>query len=179
MFKTVNSKRNPMKIRKEVPLDTKVIRNINVKAFETEAEANLVDVLRDSGCAFVSLVAEIDQEVVGHILFTPVELSGTKNTLKLMGLAPMAVLPQYQNQGIGTQLVKAGIEYCQSGKYDAIVVLGHPNYYPKFGFVPSVNYGIKSEYEVPDEAFMLLELVPNSLKNHRGTIKYHELFNSV
>ncbi len=168
-----------MKIREEDSADTKAIRHINTKAFETEAETGLVDVLRESGCTFVSLVAETDQKVVGHLLFTPVELTGVKNTLKLMGLASMAVLPQYQNQGIGIQLVNAGIEYCQFEKYDAIVVLGHPNYYPKFGFAPSVNYGIKSEYEVPDEVFMILELVPNSLVDYHGTIKYHELFNSV
>ena len=91
----------------------------------------------------------------------------------------MAVLSTYQNKGIGSKLVKAGLEQCRSQGYIAVVVLGHPNYYPKFGFVPSVKYGIKSEYEVPDEVFMILELIPGSLKNHEGVIKYHEAFNSV
>ncbi|MGD8582403.1 MAG: N-acetyltransferase [Gammaproteobacteria bacterium] len=168
-----------MKIREEELSDAEAIWNINADAFETEAEANLVNALRDSGCTFISLVAETDNKAVGHILFTPVELTGNKNKLKIIGLAPMAVLQQYQNKGIGSSLVKAGIEYCKLKGYDAVVVLGHPNYYPKFGFVPSVLYNIKSEYEVPDEVFMLLELMPGSLKGHQGVIKYHELFNSV
>lgn len=168
-----------MKIREEELADTDTIWNINVDAFETEAEANLVSVLRESGCTFISLVAETDNKTVGHILFTPVELTGNKNNLKIIGLAPMAVLQQYQNKGIGSKLVKTGIELCQSKGYDAVVVLGHPDYYPKFGFVPSITYGIKSEYEVPDEAFMILELVSGSLKGHQGVIKYHESFNSV
>lgn len=168
-----------MRVREEELVDTEAIWNINTDVFETEAEAKLVNVLRDSGCTFISLVAETDNKAVGHILFTPVELSGNKNKLKLIGLAPMAVLQQYQNKGIGSKLVKAGIEICQSKGYDAVVVLGHPDYYPKFGFVPSNTYGIKSEYEVPDEAFMILELVSGSLKGHKGVIKYHESFNSV
>ena len=168
-----------MVIREEKLVDTDSIWNINAEAFETEAEANLVNALRDSGCTFISLVAETDNKAVGHILFTPVKLTGIENKLKLIGLAPMAVLEQHQNKGIGSKLVKAGIEHCKSKGYDAIVVLGHPSYYPKFGFVPSITYGIKSEYEVPDEAFMVLELVPNSLKDYNGIIKYHDLFNSV
>ncbi len=168
-----------MNIREDKLADTESIWNINAEAFETEAEANLVNALRDSGCTFISLVAETDNKAVGHILFTPVKLTGIENKLKLIGLAPMAVLEQHQNKGIGSKLVKAGIEHCKSKGYDAIVVLGHPSYYPKFGFVPSITYGIKSEYEVPDEAFMVLELVPNSLKDYNGIIKYHDLFNSV
>ena len=168
-----------MKIREEELTDTEAIWNINADAFETVAEANLVNILRNSGCTFISLVAETENQVVGHIFFTPVELTGNKNKLKLFGLAPMAVLQKYQNKGIGTQLIKAGIEICKSKGCDAVVVLGHPGYYPKFGFVPSVTHGIKSEYEVPDEVFMILELVPNSLKDHQGVIKYHDLFNSI
>jgi len=97
----------------------------------------------------------------------------------MMGLAPMAVASQYQHKGIGSKLIKAGLEQCQALGYDAVVVLGHPGYYPKFGFVPSVKYNIKSEYDVPDEVFMALELVPESLKDHEGVVKYHEAFNNV
>ena len=168
-----------MIIREEQPSDIEKIWKINVEAFETIAEANLVNSLRDSGCTFISMVAETENKVVGHILFTPVELSGNKNNLKIMGLAPMAVLSQYQNKGIGSELVQAGLERCKSLGCDAVVVLGHPDYYPKFGFVPSVKYGIKSEYDVSDEVFMILELNPGSLKHHEGVIKYHEAFNSV
>ena len=168
-----------MIIREEQPSDIEKIWKVNVEAFETIAEANLVNSLRDSGCTFITLVAVTETKVVGHILFTPVELSGNKNNLKIMGLAPMAVLSQYQNKGIGSELVQAGLERCKSLGYDAVVVLGHPDYYPKFGFVPSVKYGIKSEYDVSDEVFMILELTPGSLNHHEGIIKYHEAFNGV
>lgn len=168
-----------MNIREELPSDISKIWEVNSEAFETEAEANLVNALRSSGCTYISLVAETEDKVVGHIFFTPVELSGDEDKLKLMGLAPMAILSQYQNKGIGSKLVNAGLEQCRSLGYDAVVVLGHPNYYPKFGFVQSVKYGIKSEYEVPDEVFMILELTPDALKNHRGIIKYHEALSSV
>lgn len=168
-----------MKIREEELADTEAIWNINADAFETEAEANLVNAYRNSGCAFIGLVAEVDNKIVGHILFTPVKLTKNNNKLRIIGLAPMAVLRQYQNKDIGLNLVKTGIKLCKSKGYDAIVVLGHTNYYPRFGFVPSVVYDIKSEYKVPDEVFMMLELVPNSLKNHQGIIKYHKLFGSV
>jgi putative acetyltransferase len=168
-----------MNIRDELSSDIEKIWDINTDAFGTEEEANLVNELRSSGCSYVSLVAETEDKVVGYILFTPVKLSGNKNNLKIAGLAPMAVSSQYQNKGIGSKLVKAGLDHCKSLGYNAVVVLGHPNYYPKFGFVPSVKYGIKSEYEVPDEVFMILELTPGSLKNHKGVIKYHEAFGSV
>lgn len=168
-----------MNIREEQPSDIEKIWEVNSDAFETQAEANLVNALRNSGCAYISLVAETENIVVGHILFTPVELTGNENKLKIMGLAPMAVFSQYQNKGIGSKLVKTGLEYCRSLGYDAVVVLGYPNYYPRFGFVPSVKYGIKSEYEVPDDVFMILELVPEALKGHKGIIKYHEAFNNV
>lgn len=168
-----------MIIREEQLDDIEKIWEVNVEAFDTKAEANLVNSLRESGCTFVSLVAETETKVIGHILFTPVELSGNMNKLKIMGLAPMAVLSQHQNKGVGSNLVQTGLERCKSLGYDAVVVLGHPGYYPKFGFVPSIEYGIKSEYNVPDEVFMILELTPGSLKHNEGVIRYHDAFNSV
>lgn len=170
-----------MKIRKELPVDIEDIYAINKDAFETDAEANLVNALRESGCTFISIVAEIDDQVVGHILFTPVKLSnevltGDKNTFKIIGLAPMAVLSQYQNQGIGSKLVEAGLAKCKELGYDAVVVLGHPDYYPRFGFVTSTKFGIKSEYDVPDNVFMIKELKTGCLKGHQGVIKYNDIF---
>jgi putative acetyltransferase len=167
-----------MGIRKERPGDIHGIRQINLKAFETETEANLVDTLRRSGIPYISLVSEDeeDNELKGHIFFTPVELEGDRSGLQIMGLGPMAVDPKFQNKGIGSLLVKAGIERCRSSGYDVIVVLGHPNYYPRFGFEPSVKYDIKSEYEVPDEVFMVLELKDKALKGKRGTMKFNEAF---
>lgn len=125
------------------------------------------------------LIVVIDDQVVSHILFTPVKLVGGDSSLKLTGLAPMAVLPKYQRTGIGSKLVKTGIQRCISEGYEAVVVLGHPDYYPKFGFVPSVRYGIKSEYQVPDEAFMILELKKDVLKGKQGTTKYQKVFRNI
>ena len=168
-----------MKIRKEKDSDIEKIWKVNAEAFETEAEANLVNALRDSGIPYISLVAEESDEIVGHILFTPVKLVGDSSGLKLVGLAPMAVVAKLQKKGIGSRLVQTGLEYCLAQGYGAVVVLGHAEYYPRFGFLPAVKFGIKSEYEVPDEAFMVLELTENSLKGKTGVIKYHTAFVSV
>jgi len=117
-----------MNIREERPSDIDGIWQVNAEAFETPSEANLVNKLRNSGCTYISLVAETDNEIVRHILFTAVELTGEENTVKILGLAPMAVLNDYQNKGIGYKLVKAGLDICRSRGYEAIVVLGHPDY---------------------------------------------------
>ncbi len=167
-----------MGIRKEQPEDIEKISKINSEAFETKTEANLVNTLRSSGIQYISLVYEENDEIIGHIFFTPVELEGDNSDIRIMGLGPMAVTPKYQNKDIGSTLAKAGIELCKSEGIDAIVVLGHPNYYPKFGFEPSVKYGIKSEYEIPDEVFMVLELKNNALIDKQGAIKYNEAFNT-
>lgn len=168
-----------MNIRNEQASDKESIYQINTQAFETDDEARLVNALRDSGCDYISLVAEQDHKLVAYILFTSVILSASQAGLKLLGLAPMAVLPEYQNQGIGSALVKRGLELCKAKGYDAVVVLGHPNYYTRFGFVPSDEYGIKSEYEVPREVFMIQELVHGCLKGKSGVIQYHEAFKLV
>ena len=168
-----------MSIRVEKPIDIEKIWRINAEAFGTEEEANLVNVLRNSDLSYISLVYEENHELIGHIFFSPVELVGNNSGLRVIGLAPMAVIPEMQNKGIGSLLVKAGIQQCIAEDYDVIVVLGHPKFYPKFGFVPSVNYGIKSEYEVPEDVFMVLELKENTLQGRQGTVKYHEAFSSV
>ena len=168
-----------MLIRPEETGDIDRVWKINAQAFETEAEAKLVDELRESCKPYISLVAEVDAELVGHILFTPVELAGEGSGLKLVGLGPMAIMPAFQNKGIGSQLVRQGLEECLRQGCDGVVVLGHPGYYPRFGFVPSVRYGIKSEYEVPDEVFMIIELKKNSLKGRSGIIKYNAAFGNV
>jgi len=168
-----------MNVRAEKKEDIVNVWKINAEAFQTIEEADLVNALRDSGTSYISLVYEKNEELVGHILFTPVKLIGEPSNLKLMGLAPMAVIPNLQNKGIGSSLIKAGIQQCINDGYDAVFVLGHPDYYPKFGFVPSVKYGIKSEYDVPDNVFMALELKEGVLNEAQGTIKYHEAFGSV
>jgi putative acetyltransferase len=116
--------------------------------------------------------------IVGHIMFSPVSLSGHPG-LKIMGLAPMAVAPEQQRKGIGSALVRAGLERCKQLGFGAVVVLGHPRYYPRFGFSPSTRFGIKCEYEVPEEVFMVQELQPGYLRSVSGTIKYHAAFSNV
>ncbi len=168
-----------MIIRPERIEDIQKIRSINLEAFDTEAEADLVEALRNSGIPLISLVAEQDGELVGHILFSPTALEEGSSSISIAGLAPMAVLPACQNKGIGSMLVEAGMVYCKNAGYAAVVVLGHPDYYPRFGFVPSISYGITSEYDVPPEVFMAKELQEGTLTNCNGIVKYHEAFNKL
>jgi len=165
-----------MKIRPEQPGDQQQIRMINQQAFAGDADANLVEALRNSGIPLISLVAEENSQLIGHILFSPVTLAGQKNAPPIAGLAPMAVLPERQGQGVGSRLVTEGLEYCARAGYVAVVVLGHPDYYPRFGFVPASNFNIRSEYNVPDEVFMLKELLESALRGIKGTIQYHAKF---
>ena len=167
-----------MLIRTEEPKDRAAVHAVNVSAFETPAEADLVDALRKEAYPIVSLVAEQDGAIVGHIMFSPVTLSGHAD-LKIMGLAPMAVAPEQQNKGIGSALVRAGLERCKELGFGATVVLGHTWFYPRFGFVPSVRYGIGCEYEVPQDVFMVMELQPGYLREATGIIKFHAAFNGV
>ena len=167
-----------MLIRAEEEADRAAVYAVNESAFETPAEAQLVDALREQAQPVVSLVAENDGKVVGHIMFSPVSLSGHPN-LGVMGLAPMAVVPDYQRKGVGSALTGAGLDRCRQLGFAAVIVLGHPGYYPRFGFSPSSRFGIDSEYQVPEEVFMAMELQPGALSGKRGTIKYHAAFSEV
>jgi putative acetyltransferase len=167
-----------MIIRREDPKDYAAVHVVNAAAFETEAEANLVDLLRQEAQPIISLVAEEDGAIVGHILFSPVVLSGFPD-LKIMGLGPMAVIPKYQRNGIGSALIKAGLRMCKGLGFGAAIVLGHPGYYPRFGFRPSVLYDITCEYDVPEDVFMVSELQPGYLDSASGVIKYHPAFTNV
>ena len=99
--------------------------------------------------------------------------------LKVMGLTPMAVAPAHQRKGIGSALVRAGLEQCRKLDFDAVVVLGHPEYYPRFGFSPSSRFGVESEYDVPEEVFMALELRPNALSGRSAVARYHSAFGDL
>lgn len=167
-----------MRIRNESDRDLAAVRAVNVAAFPTPAEADLVDALRAQAQPLVSLVAEDQEAVVGHILFSPVTLTGHPD-LKIVGLAPMAVAPARQRQGIGSALVRTGLGRCRELGFGAVVVLGHSSYYPSFGFVPAARFGIDCEYEAPEEAFMAIELQPGYLRGRSGTIQYHAAFKSV
>ena len=167
-----------MQIRSEQPTDLAGIRAVNEAAFGTATEADLVDRLRVEASPIISLVAEERGSIVGHILFSPVTLSSDPD-LPLMALAPMAVLPAWQRRGVGSGLVRAGLEACRQLPARAVVVVGHAGYYPRFGFVPASGYGITSEFDVPADAFMVLELQPGALATRRGTIRYHPAFSSI
>ena len=164
-----------MNIRHEQPKDYTAIRLINLAAFETDDEAKLVEEIRKKVPEMISLIAEKDEQILGHIMFSPAKCNHCP-TVKIAGLAPMAVLPEYQNSGIGSKLIKAGLAACKNSGYLAVIVLGHPNYYPKFGFIPSVNYDLTCEYDVPPEVFMVLELQKDILKSCKGILEYHPVF---
>lgn len=167
-----------MPIRSEESKDRSAIHALNASAFKTPAEADLVDGLREQAQPVISLVAEENGFIVGHILFSPVTLSEHPE-LKIMGLAPLAVAPAQQRKGIGSALVRAGLERCRQLGFGAVVVLGHLGYYPRFGFLPSARYGIGCDYDVPEEAFMVVELQPGFLQGVSGKIKYHSAFNDL
>ncbi len=168
-----------MIIRPENPEDIAAIRIVNERAFGRPAEANLVDALRRNGKATLSLVAEGDSQVVGHILFSPVTIESGDEQFAGVGLAPMAVLPETQNRGVGSSLVKYGLDRCREARHQFVVVLGHPDYYPRFGFVPASRFGIRSEYDVADENFMAMELQMGALQAQAGIVRYQPEFNEV
>lgn len=145
-------------IRHETPADIPRLRSLNVAAFPTPAEARLVDALRENEKFTLSLVAEKAGEVVGHILFTDIVMEPGGTRARVVGLAPMAVHPGCQGRGIGSALVKRGVEDCRELGYRAIVVLGYPEFYARFGFGPASRHGITCAFDVPDEYFMLRAL---------------------
>ena len=169
-----------MIIRQEIPEDIRDIHALNEQAFGAPEEANIIDKLRDTCEGLLSLVAIEKEKIVGHILFSPVTIEGKHGVVKGMGLAPMAVLPEKQRRGIGTQLVKRGIEDLRKTECPFIIVLGHPEYYPRFGFEIASQYGIKSQWEgVPDEAFMI-RWFDKSMMNHvSGVGRYRDEFSEA
>ena len=164
-------------IRSENAADVPGIHAVNTAAFATRLEADLVDTLRQTVQPIVSLVADDGGKIIGHILFSPVTLSDQPDA-KIMGLAPMAVLPTEQRQGVGTALVREGLKRCEELGYGAVVVVGHRDYYPRFGFKPASMFNLKSEYDVPNDVFMALELTPNYFQGKSGTIYYHSAFST-
>ena len=166
-----------IRIRQEVKEDHKRVYEINKRAFGQENESKLIEKIR-KGPNFVpelSLVAEKDNEIVGHILFSKIKIVG-ESEFETLALAPMAVIPKLQKQGIGGKLIKKGIEKAIELGFDSIIVLGHKDYYPKFGFQQASKWGIKSPFEVPDEAFMAIELTEKALESRAGVVQYPQEF---
>ena len=166
-------------IRPETESDYQAIEEVNELAFGQPAEGKLVKNLRKNPrfITRLSLVAEIEEKVVGHILFFPVKIESVSGDQKaIISLAPMAVLPEFQKQGIGRELIKQGLESCYELGYDSVIVLGYPEYYPRFGFKQAQIWNIKDPFNAPAEAYMALELKKGALDNISGVVEYPDEF---
>ena len=164
-----------VEIRPEIAEDQQAIRHVNQQAFGSSDEANLVDALREGGFVEVSLVAETDGQVVGHILFSRVAIITTSGAVDAQSLAPMAVIPDCQRQGIGSKLVEAGLEACRERGHKIVVVLGHPEFYPRFGFSAELARRLESPFG-GGEAWMALELVPGAFEGVQGRVEFSPPF---
>jgi len=158
-------------IRQETVNDIAAVRQVEESAFGRAAEADLVDLCRQRGRVSLSLVAIREKRLVGHILFTPVTLDPPCPGWFGLGLGPVAVLPDFQRQGIGSRLIEFGLELCREQGIDFVVLLGNPEYYSRFGFIPASEFGLGNEYGVEDE-FQARELKPGVLRGARGVVKY-------
>jgi putative acetyltransferase len=148
-------------IRPERPDEVAAVHRVNAEAFGQPNEADLVDALRANGKAVLSLVAELDGQVVGHVLFSPMSVEPA-GACRAVGLAPLAVLPERQRQGIGSALVRDGIERCRNLGFDIVLLLGEPEYYSRFGFINAAGLGIDGGFKSQRalQAFQVLELRP-------------------
>ena len=160
-------------VRAEQLGDIAAIREVHTEAFGQTAEAHLVDRLRDDGDATASLVIETGDGIVGHVLFSQLRIVAPDRDIEAAALAPVAVRPPFQRQGMGSKLIHAGLQRCRELGIEAVVVLGHPAYYPRFGFSAALARGLAAPYSGP--AFMALELIPKCLADG-GTVHYAAAF---
>jgi putative acetyltransferase len=163
----------PIAIREERPDDLAAIRQVNDRAFDQPLEGRIVEALRAHGAAQLSLVAVVDGRVAGHILFSPVTaVPGVTG----VGLGPMAVTPEQQRRGVGAALIDAGLARLRAAGCPFVVVLGHHDYYTRFGFVPASRHGLRCEWDVPDEAFMVHVIDASVTAAAAGLIRYRPEF---
>jgi putative acetyltransferase len=169
-----------IKVRIEQPEDMDAVRLVNDQAFGQPDEGRIVDKLRKYCKGILSLVAILNNQIVGHILFSPATIETQGSVIEGMGLAPMAVLPEFQNRGIGSELVTEGLRHIKNMKCPFVIVLGHDQYYPRFGFQTASTHGLKSQWDgVPDEAFMVLILNESAMKDVSGVVRYREEFSEA
>jgi putative acetyltransferase len=169
-----------IRIREERANDIHQVRSLNDAAFGQPTEGHIVDRLRAADGEVVSLVAVLDEKVVGHIFFSPVTVETELGLIKGMGLAPMAVVPGHQREGVGSELVTEGLKRIRKKGYPFVVVLGHEAYYSRFGFRPASGYGLKCQWEgVPDGAFMAIIYNKDRMKGLSGTVYYRKEFNEA
>lgn len=168
-------------LRSEQPSDFEGITRVNNISFQRKAEGKLVYELRKQKDfdPRLSIVAESSGEIIGHILFTPVDIVNNGQKYKSLTLAPMSVLPKYQKKSVGKLLVIFGLQIAKDTGYQSVVVLGHPSYYPKLGFVKASDWNIKSPFPAPDEAFMVKELIPGALDGIEGKVIFPDAFDDV
>ncbi|WP_437191325.1 GNAT family N-acetyltransferase [Planctomicrobium sp. SH527] len=162
-------------IREELPEDREAIHRLHQKAFGGDAEADLVDALRDDGHSEVSMVVTSDEQVIGHILFSRVSIVTEKGTVNALSLAPMAIHPDFQRRGIGTRLLYAGLDRCEKLRHRIVLVLGHPEFYGQFAFSAKLAQQIESPFG-GGEAWMAMELVENALRNVVGRVEFSPPF---
>ncbi len=170
-----------LEIRPETPSDWGAISEVNWLAFGRENEARLVEALRQSGDfdSRLSLIAVKGDRAIAHLLFSGIIIQTPGGEVDALALAPVAVRPEFQNQGIGSQLVRQGLQDCRSLGHKIVIVVGHPDYYARFGFSPARVLGLEVPFPVPDKAFMVLELMPGALEGVKGTVKYPPAFAEV
>jgi putative acetyltransferase len=161
-----------VQVRPEHPGDEPAIASVTDAAFGRPDESQIIAAIRGSGRSAISLVATDGPTVVGHILFTPIVVESPVPVEGLIGLGPMAVSPSRQRKGIGTRLVQEGLRACARGGYRAVVVVGHPDFYPRFGFRSASSHGLRCEFTVPDDVFMAVELTPGALAGVNGLVRY-------
>jgi putative acetyltransferase len=161
-------------VRGENPEDYGQIRAVNEAAFGQPDEADLVDGLRNEGVVLASLVAELETWVVGHILFSRMSIETASDRVSAVALAPMAVLPEQQHRRIGGKLIKHGLDLLCGRGEQVVIVVGHPDYYPRFGFSTDKTRSLASPF--PPEVFMALELRPGALDGVRGKVRYADAF---
>jgi putative acetyltransferase len=166
-------------IRHECSGDIDAIGRIHEEAFGQPQEACLVEQLRANHGILLSLVAVAAGQIVGHILYSPVSLDAGGTEVQGAGLGPMAVLPGFQRAGVGSRLVAEGTRRLRQRGCPFIVVVGHPDYYPRFGFVPGSRHGVRCQWDVPDAAFMMLPLDRSRLDAAPGLARYRDEFGSV
>ncbi len=167
-----------MHFRREQTADRDALYQLHLAAFKQQEEAILVDWLRKSEAYIpdLSLVLEEDGHLIGHILFTRAQIQYAQGLIDTFALAPVSIHPTHQAQGQGGRLISEGINRAKQENYPHIFVLGYPGYYPRFGFQKASNWRVSCPFEVPDEAFMALELTPGSLQNRVGELVHASPF---
>ena len=168
-----------IELREEIRSDFGEISALLKNAFDGLEEANLVDRIRSSNYYIpeLSIVALHKKKIVGHILFSKIEIQNSESSLSSLALAPVSVLKKFQGQGIGSELIMKGLEKAPQLGYKSVILLGHADYYPRFGFEPTTIWEIKPPFDVPTENFMGIELVPKGLNLAHGIVKYPAIWN--